>query len=123
MVDRAGQHVSDGLDAPVRMPWEPGAVVVGPVVAEIVQQQERVEVAGIAESESAMELHPGALHRGVGLDDALDWSNGHDAPCLSVIAGPSCGDGGADRPGQRHHALPGRTGAALSKWTGAELPL
>ena len=43
VLDGAGEHVGDGLDAAVRMPRKAGEVVVGPVVAEIVEQQERIE--------------------------------------------------------------------------------
>src|SRR5262249_6196367 len=41
VLDRAGQHVGDGLDAAVRVPGKSCAVVVRPVIAEIVEQQER----------------------------------------------------------------------------------
>src|ERR1700752_3853633 len=60
--DRPRQDVGDGLDAPVRMPRKAGEIVAWALVAEIVQQQERVELAGGAESERAVELHPGAFH-------------------------------------------------------------
>ena len=39
MVDRAGQDVRDRLDAAVRMPGEPGQIVFGTIVAEVVEQQ------------------------------------------------------------------------------------
>ena len=85
MIDRARQDVGDGLDAAVRMPREPGQIVVRALVAEIVQQQERIELVGIAEPEGAMELDAGAFHGGRGLDDPLDWSNGHVArPCTGI---------------------------------------
>ena len=41
----AGEHVGDRLDAAVRMPREAGEVVVRVVVAEVVEQQERIELA------------------------------------------------------------------------------
>jgi hypothetical protein len=41
VLDRAGEHVGDRLDAAMRMPREPGEVVVRIVVAEVVEQQER----------------------------------------------------------------------------------
>ena len=80
VLHRAGQHIGDGLDAAMRVPRKAGAIVVGPVVAEIVEQQERVEIAGVAEPESAVQLHAGAFHGGRGRNDALDWSNGHGGP-------------------------------------------
>ena len=41
--DRAGQHVGDRLDAAMRMPREPGEIFVRMVVAEVVEQQKRIE--------------------------------------------------------------------------------
>ena len=55
------------------------------VVAEIVEQQERVELAGLAEAEGAVQLHAGAFHGGRGLDDPLDRSDGHGPPVSMVI--------------------------------------
>src|ERR1700719_2876135 len=67
VIHRAGQDIGDGFDAPMRVPRKPRTVVVGAIVAEIVQQQERIEIAGIAEPEGAVELHPGSLYGGGGL--------------------------------------------------------
>ena len=78
VIDVAGEHVGDRLDAAVRMPRKPGAIVVGTIVAEIVEQQERIEVAGFAEAEGAMQLHARAFHGGLRFDDAFDGTNGHD---------------------------------------------
>ena len=54
-----------------------GEVVVRAVVAEIVEQQERIELGGVAEAEGAAQLDAGAFHGGLGLDDALHGSDGH----------------------------------------------
>src|SRR5271168_1384106 len=86
MLHRAGQHVGDSLDAAVRVPGKSGAIVLRPVVAEIVEQQEGIEVAGVAEPEGAVKLHPGPLHRGGRLDGTLDWSDGHSGPLNSETA-------------------------------------
>ncbi len=56
---------------------KPAQIVVGAVVAEIVEQQERIELAGVAEAEGAAQLDAGAFHGGLGLDDAFDGSDGH----------------------------------------------
>jgi hypothetical protein len=37
------------------------------IVAEVVEQQERVELAGVAEAEGPAELDPGAFHSELGL--------------------------------------------------------
>ena len=44
VIDRAGQDVGDRLDAAMRMPREAREVILGPLVAEIVEQQERIEL-------------------------------------------------------------------------------
>ena len=78
VLDRAGEHIGDGLDAAMRMPRETGAVIVGTIVAKIVQQQERIEFAGVAETESAAQLYARAFDGGLGLNDAFDGPNGHE---------------------------------------------
>ncbi|MEE8362351.1 MAG: hypothetical protein V3R71_09340, partial [Gemmatimonadales bacterium] len=60
-----------------------GAVVVGILVAEIIEQQERVEFVGLAEAEGPVEPDAGALDGGLGGADALDWADGYGgAPFL-----------------------------------------
>ena len=58
VLDRAGEHVSDGFDAAMRMPGEAGEIVLRVVVAEIVEQQERIELGGVAEAEGAASFTP-----------------------------------------------------------------
>ena len=67
VLDGAGEHVGDRLDAAVRVPREAGQVVVRVVVAEIVEQQERIELRRVAEAEGAAQLHAGAFHGRRGL--------------------------------------------------------
>jgi hypothetical protein len=55
VLHRPGEDVGDGLDAAVRMPRETGEVILRPVVAEIIQQQERIELLGLAKAEGAPE--------------------------------------------------------------------
>src|SRR5439155_5721860 len=75
--DGSGEHVRDGLDAAVRVPRETGDVVGRPLVAEIVEQEERVGLRRLAEAERAPELHARALEGGNGLDDALHGTDRH----------------------------------------------
>src|SRR5262250_1576398 len=77
MLDRAGEHIGDGLDAAMRMPGETGEIVLRPVIAEIIKQQERIGLLGVAKAESAAQFHSGAFDRRLGLHDALDGANGH----------------------------------------------
>jgi hypothetical protein len=88
VLDGSGQHVGDGLDAAVRVPGKAGQVILGNVVAEIVEQQERIEIGGVAEAECAAQMHSRAFERGLGLDEAFDGSNGH-------------GRGAIDQPAER----------------------
>ncbi len=84
--DGSGQDVGDGLDAAMRMPGKSGEIILGNIVAEIVEEQERIEVVGVAEAEGAAQMHSGAFERGLGLDEALDGSNGHwDLRILTAI--------------------------------------
>ena len=106
VVDRAGEHVGDGLDAAMGMPREAGAVVLGTVVAEIVEQEERIELAGLAEAERAVKLHAGAFARRRRLHDPFDGSNGHGGSPFVGWVGRYVGTRGeavqcATRPGPR----------------------
>ena len=77
VLDGSGQHVGDGLDAAVRVPGEAGEILVRPVVAEIVEQQERIEFGGVAKAKGAAQMNARALDGGLRGDDAFDGSNGH----------------------------------------------
>ena len=84
MVDLAGQHVGDGLDAAVRVPGKAGEVVGGVVGAEVVEQQERVEVVELEAADAALEPHAGTLHHRLRGDAVVhvSWLGGHgDPPC------------------------------------------
>ena len=50
VLDGPGQHIGNGLDAAMRMPRETGPIIVRPVVAEIVEQQERIELGSYCRS-------------------------------------------------------------------------
>ena len=77
VIDVARQHVGNRLDAAMRMPRKPCLVVGGTVVPEVVEQQKRVEVFGIAESKRALQLDAGALDSWRRGDVTLDGSDGH----------------------------------------------
>ena len=50
VVDLAGENISDGLDAAMRVPGKPGQIVGRAVVAEVVEEEEGVERLGLAEA-------------------------------------------------------------------------
>ena len=79
VLDGSREHVGDGLDAAMRMPGEARPVVVRTVVAEVVEQQERIELCRIAEAEGAAQFHARSLHGRLRLDDVLHGSYGHGA--------------------------------------------
>src|SRR5436190_2711510 len=60
----AGQHVGDGLDAAMRMPRESLEEVRRTIVPEIVEEQKRIELGGVAEPESTVQLDACALDSG-----------------------------------------------------------
>src|SRR5262249_31642690 len=78
VIDASRQHIGDRLDAAVRMPGKSRAIVFRTIVAEVVEQEEWIEFACIPEAEGATQLHARAFNRGLGLDDALHRSDGHD---------------------------------------------
>ena len=68
MLDCPGQNVRDRLDPAMRMPRKAGQVILGNLVAKIVEQQKGIVVRGVAESERAPQMHARAFHGGLGLD-------------------------------------------------------
>src|SRR5262249_55026706 len=77
MLDRARQNVGDCLDPAMRMPREAGEIILGNIVAKVIQQEERIEVLRIPETESAAQMYARPFGRWLGLDDALDRTNRH----------------------------------------------
>jgi hypothetical protein len=82
VLNGSGEYIGDGLDTAVRVPGKSGEVVFGDIVSEIVQEQEGIEVVGVAEAEGAAEMHSRTFEGRLGLDKALNGSNGHG--CLRV---------------------------------------
>ena len=77
VLDGPREDVRDRLDAAVGVPGEAGQVILGDVVAEVVEQQERVEVRGVPEAERAAKMHARAFEGRLGLDEPFDGSDGH----------------------------------------------
>ncbi len=50
---RSRQNVRDGLDAAVRMPRKARQIILRNIIAEVIQQEERVEFLGVSEAECA----------------------------------------------------------------------
>jgi len=74
VLDRPGEYVGDGLDPAVRMPGKSRNVIFRILIAEVVQQQEWIEILGLAETEGALQLHASALDCGRRLNDLFNWA-------------------------------------------------
>ena len=56
------------------MPGKACQIVRRNIIAEIVQQQERIEVLGIPETKCTAEMNPRSFKSWFGFDKPLDWS-------------------------------------------------
>src|SRR6516225_9213465 len=61
MLDGPSEDVSDRFDAAMRMPRETREVVLGNVVAKVVQQKEWIEVGRVAKAECPAQMHAGSF--------------------------------------------------------------
>ena len=77
VLDRSGKHVRDGLDAAVRMPGKARQIILGDVIAEIVEQEKRIEILRVAKAERTAQMHTRSFEGRFRLYEALHWSNGH----------------------------------------------
>src|SRR3981189_1045647 len=75
VLDRTGEYIGDGLDPTMRMPGKSGKVVRRILIAEVVQQQERIEILGFAETEGTLQLDTSTLECGLCLNNLFDWSD------------------------------------------------
>src|SRR5215813_4217153 len=78
VLHRTREDVRDRLDSSVRVPGEARQVILRDVIAEVVEEEEWVEVGRIAESECASQSHARAFERRLGFAESLNRSNGHN---------------------------------------------
>jgi hypothetical protein len=62
VLDSSSQDVRDRFNSAVRMPGEAGQVVVGNIIAEIVEQKKWIEVRCVSKPEGTTQMHARALH-------------------------------------------------------------
>jgi hypothetical protein len=74
VLHRARQHIRNRLDSAMRMPRKSLQIIGRILIAKIVQQQERIELLGLPETEGALQLHTRALQRRFGLNHFFNWS-------------------------------------------------
>src|SRR5579864_1438325 len=75
----SGQHVRDRLDSPVRMPRESGQIVLRNIVAEIVEEEEGIEVFCVSKTECSPKMHARTLESRLRFDKPLNRSDRHSA--------------------------------------------
>src|SRR5579859_7559864 len=63
VLDRTREHVSDRLDAAVRMPRKASLIIARIIVAEIIQQEERIEILRLPKAKCTFQLYARAFHR------------------------------------------------------------
>jgi hypothetical protein len=57
VLDRPRQDVSDGLDAAVWVPGEAGQVILRPLIAEVIEKKEGIEVGRGAKAKGAAQVY------------------------------------------------------------------
>jgi hypothetical protein len=88
VLDCTREDVGDGLNAAVRVPGKSLDVIGGIVVAEVVEEQEWIELRGLAEAEGAFELTPAPSSVGlvwmISFTGRSDISNSFFQPVLKI---------------------------------------
>src|SRR5450755_846798 len=85
MRNGSGQHVSDRLDSPVRMPRESCQIVLRNIVAEIIQQEERIELFCVFKAEGSAKMHARTFERRFRFDNPFNRSDRHiELQCTAV---------------------------------------
>src|SRR4030095_2984006 len=77
MLNSACENVSNRLNAPMPVPGETCQVVLGDIIAKIIQEEERVEVFCASETEGTVQVHTGTFRGWLRSDKALNWPNRH----------------------------------------------
>jgi NAD(P)H-hydrate repair Nnr-like enzyme with NAD(P)H-hydrate epimerase domain len=73
VLDGTGEDVGDGLDAAVRVPGETFEVVLRVLVAEVIEEEERIEIFGFAEAEGALEADACSFEGWFSRQDFSNW--------------------------------------------------
>src|SRR5580692_540580 len=71
------QDVGDGFDAAMGMPGKSSEIILRNVVAEVIQQKERVEFLGVSEAEGPPKMHACTCERWLRLNETLNRPNRH----------------------------------------------
>ena len=74
MLDGASQDVRYRFNPAMRMPGEAGKLIAWIVIAEIIQQKERIEIFRLAKSESPLQADAGAFQCRLGSRNLFHWT-------------------------------------------------
>src|SRR5579863_4572885 len=72
VLNRSGEDIGNSLDSSVWVPWKARQVVFRNVVAEIVEQQKRIEIGRVSETKCATKMHARSFQRRLGHDEPLN---------------------------------------------------
>ena len=82
----AGEHIGDGLDPAVGVPGKAAHIVLRVLIAEVIEQQERIQFAGVMKSKGPVQLYTGAFHGRHGVAGLDNRSDGHlESPGLFAL--------------------------------------
>src|SRR5580693_5619453 len=71
------QDVGDSFDSTVGMPGKASKIILRNVIAEVIQQKERVELLRVSKAKGTPQMHTGTFERGLRLNETLNRSNRH----------------------------------------------
>src|SRR5262249_9140526 len=77
MLYRPGENIGDRLDPAMRMPRKPRQVILRNVVAEVIEQQKRIEIRRVTKTKGAAKMHAGPFDGRLGADETFDGTDGH----------------------------------------------
>ncbi len=77
MLDGAGEHIGDRLDAAMRMPREAAQIVLRTIITEIIHHQKGIGQARITKAEHALQLYARTFKVRRGAGNLPDRTDGH----------------------------------------------
>ena len=77
VIDGAGEDIGDGLDAAMGVPGKAAQVILGPFVAEIVEEQKGIKLLRVMKAEGAVKMDAGPFQRRLGVAGFEYGTDGH----------------------------------------------
>jgi len=85
VLHRSGQHISNRLDPAVGLLRKARQIICRNVIAEIIEEEERVELPSVSKAESAAQMHARTFESRLRLNETLYWSNRHIGSLSTVF--------------------------------------